>query len=61
MPEVPPRELILAKAGELFHRKGYSAVSIDEVIAASGLPKSEFHRAFLNKSALGVAWLERLS
>ena len=61
MPEIPPREIILEKAGELFHRKGYSAVSVEEVIAASGLPKSEFHRAFSGKSALGKAWLERLT
>ncbi len=61
MPDVPPREIILAKAGELFHRKGYAAVSVDEVIAASGLPKSEFHRAYSGKSALGKAWLERLT
>lgn len=59
--DVPPREIILAKAGELFHRKGYAAVSVDEVIAASGQPKSEFHRAFSSKSALGQAWLERLT
>lgn len=61
MPEIPSREIILAKAGELFHRRGYSAVSVDEVIAASGLTKAEFHRNFNSKSALGKAWLERLT
>jgi len=61
MAEIPPREIILAKAGELFHRKGYSAVTVDEVIAASGLPKSDFHRAFSSKAALGKVWLERLT
>lgn len=61
MAEVPTREIILAKAGELFHRKGYASVSVDEVIIASGQPKSEFHRAYSSKSALGQAWLERLT
>jgi AcrR family transcriptional regulator len=61
MSDVPPRGIILAKAGELFHRKGYSAVSVEEVIVASGLSKSEFHRNFNSKSALGKAWLERLT
>jgi AcrR family transcriptional regulator len=61
MHEIPPREIILAKASELFHRRGYSSVSVDEVIAGSGLPKAEFHRAFSGKSALGKAWLERLT
>ncbi|MFO8027835.1 MAG: TetR/AcrR family transcriptional regulator [Opitutales bacterium] len=61
MSGVPPREIILAKAGELFHHKGYAAVSVDEVITASGLPKSEFYRIFSGKSALGQAWLESLT
>jgi len=59
--ETSPREIILAKAGELFHRRGYAAVSLDEVIAASGLPKPELYREFSGKSALGQAWLERLT
>lgn len=61
MSEVPLREIILSKAGELFHRKGYSSVSVDEIISASGLPKSEFYKNYSGKSALGQAWLERLS
>lgn len=61
MSEIPLREVILSKAGELFHRNGYSSVSIDEIIAASGLPKSEFYKNYSGKSALGQAWLERLA
>lgn len=61
MSEIPLREVILTKAGELFHRKGYSSVSVDEIIAASGLPKAEFYRNYSSKSALGQAWLERLN
>lgn len=61
MSEVPLREVILSKAGELFHRKGYSSVSVAEIIAASGLPKAEFYRNYSGKSALGQAWLERLN
>jgi AcrR family transcriptional regulator len=61
MPDIPPREIILAKASELFHRNGYSAVTLEQVIAASGLPKSEFYRTYSDKPALGKAWLERLT
>lgn len=61
MSEIPNREIILSKASELFHRKGYSAVTVDEVIDASGLPKSEFYRNYSDKSALGRAWIERLA
>lgn len=57
----PPREIILAKASELFHKRSYSGVSVEEVIEASGQPKSEFYRAYRDKSALGQAWLERLT
>ena len=61
MSVIPLREVILSKAGELFHRRGYSSVSVEEIIAASGLPKAEFYRSYSGKSALGQAWLERLS
>ena len=61
MPNLPPKEIILAKAGELFHRRGYGAVSVDDVIAASGLPKATFHQNFSSKSKLGCAWLAKLN
>ncbi len=61
MADIPPREIILAKAGELFHKRGYGGVSVDDVIAASGLPKASFHQNFSTKSKLGAAWLERLN
>lgn len=61
MANLPPREIILAKAGELFHRRGYGAVSVDDVIAASGLAKAVFHQNYSSKSRLGYAWLERLN
>lgn len=60
MAEAPHREQILAKAGELFHKRGYGAVGVDEVIAASGCSKAVFHQHFNSKAALGKAWLERL-
>lgn len=61
MSKLPPRELILAKAGELFHLRGYGAVSIEEIIAATGLSGAAFHQNFSSKEKLGCAWLERLT
>ncbi|PXA05457.1 hypothetical protein DDZ13_00890 [Coraliomargarita sinensis] len=61
MAERTKNERILAAAGELFHKRGYAAVSLDEVITASGLSRAEFYRHFSNKSALGCAWLQRLA
>ncbi len=51
----------MLKAGELFHKRGYAAVSIEDVIDASGVAKSTFHQNYSSKSKLGQAWLERLS
>lgn len=60
MSNIPPRQIILLKAGELFHKRGYAAVSVEDVIDASGLAKSTFHQNYSSKSKLGQAWLERL-
>ena len=61
MSNIPPQQVILLKAGALFHKRGYAAVYIDDVIQASGQPKSSFHQNYSSKSKLGQAWLERLS
>jgi len=61
MPKLPPRELILAKAGELFHLRGYGAVTLDEIIASTGVSKALFHQNFSSKTKLGAVWLKRLS
>ena len=58
---LPPREFILAKAGELFHLRGYGSVTIEEVITSTGLSRAAFHQHFSSKSKLGAAWLERLA
>ncbi len=61
MSNLPPREFILAKAGELFHLRGYGSVTIEEVITSTGLSRAAFHQHFSSKSKLGAAWLERLA
>ncbi|MGJ8652776.1 MAG: TetR/AcrR family transcriptional regulator [Opitutaceae bacterium] len=61
MSNIPARQAILLKAGELFHKRGYAAVSIEQIIKASGLPKSDFYQNYSSKSKLGQAWLARLS
>jgi len=60
MAEMPPRDRVLAVAGELFHRRGYGAVTLDEVIDASGLARASVHQHFRTKAELGKAWLGRL-
>ena len=56
--EAPPRERLLAAAGELFYRRGIHAVGIDEVIAAAGVAKMSLYRHFASKDELIAAYLE---
>ena len=52
------RAQILATAGALFARRGFAAVSIDEIGAAVGVSGPAIYRHFAGKDALLVAILE---
>lgn len=54
-----PRERILAASYELFAHRGIRDVSVDEVIAASGVAKATLYRHFPSKDDLVLAFLER--
>lgn len=53
------RERILAVAEEAVLAKGFSATSIEEIIAAAGITKSGFFYHFADKTALAKALLVR--
>lgn len=61
MSSLPPREVIIAAAGELFHKQGYGSVGFDAIIEKAGVSKAQFHQHFSSKAAVGEAWLKRLS
>jgi AcrR family transcriptional regulator len=61
MSNIPPKQLILLKAGELFHKRGYASVSIEDIILACDIPKATFHQNYSSKDKLGEAWLTRLT
>jgi len=46
------RELVLQSAGRLFNRRGFNAVSIDDVMAEAGLTRGSFYCYFSSKSDL---------
>ncbi len=46
------RRRIVRSARDLFNRKGYSAVSIDEVMASAGLTRGGFYSHFKSKAEL---------
>jgi len=52
------REHILAHGQRIMAGKGFSAVGINEVLAAAGVPKGSFYHYFGSKDAFGEALLE---
>lgn len=52
------RELILATAQELFHEYGYTATSLDRIVAGAGITKGSFYYHFESKEALAVEVIE---
>ena len=56
-PEPPPRERILAAAGELFGRSGVRAVGVDAIISTAQVAKASFYYHFPSKDDLVATWL----
>jgi AcrR family transcriptional regulator len=56
---VSAREKILAAADELFTRRGYGNVGINEIIERSGTAKASFYQYFPGKDTLCLAWLNQ--
>ena len=53
------RTTILATGQRIMAGKGYSAVGLNEILAAAGVPKGSFYHYFGSKDAFGEAMLER--
>ncbi len=53
------RERLVAAAVELFYRRGFGAVGVDQVIAAAGVTKTTFYKHFEGKDDLMVAAVKR--
>jgi TetR/AcrR family transcriptional repressor of nem operon len=52
------RENILATGQRIMAGKGFSAVGLNEILAAAGVPKGSFYHYFGSKDAFGEALLE---
>jgi len=48
----------MAVAGELFHKRGYHQTSLDEILEASGVTKSNFYYHFKTKEELALTVLD---
>jgi AcrR family transcriptional regulator len=53
------RGRLVAAAVELFYRRGFNAVGVDQVIAAAGVTKTTFYKHFDGKDDLMVAAVKR--
>jgi AcrR family transcriptional regulator len=55
--ELPPRERILAAAGDLFYRQGIRAVGVEAIAEAAGTNKMTLYRHFESKDVLVAEYL----
>jgi AcrR family transcriptional regulator len=58
---IPPRERILAVAGELFYRHGIRAVGVESIAEGAGTNKMTLYRHFASKDELVAEYLRRLA
>lgn len=57
-PPADVRQLILETGQRLIAGKGFSAVGLNEILTAAGVPKGSFYHYFSSKDAYGQALLE---
>ncbi|MFT4125589.1 MAG: TetR/AcrR family transcriptional regulator [Gordonia sp. (in: high G+C Gram-positive bacteria)] len=53
-----PRARLLRTGVEILTEKGFSAVGIDEILGAAGVPKGSFYHYFGSKEAFGLALID---
>jgi AcrR family transcriptional regulator len=58
---IPPRERILAVAGDLFYRHGIRAIGVESIAEAAGTNKMTLYRHFASKDELVAEYLRRLA
>jgi TetR/AcrR family transcriptional repressor of nem operon len=55
------RERILDAAARLFHERGFQATSLDDILAGTGVCRSNLYYHFASKEELGLAVVDRLA
>src|SRR5437763_13907528 len=59
MPKPNHKEALLDAGLAAFHRRGYHATGVQEIVSSAGVPKGSFYSHFESKDALGLAPLAR--
>src|SRR5258708_39538866 len=58
---IPPRDRLLAVAGDLFYRHGIRAVGVESIAETAGTNKMTLYRHFASKDELVADYLRRLA
>jgi AcrR family transcriptional regulator len=61
IPQIPPRERILAAARELFYKHGIRAIGVDAIAEAAATNKMTLYRHFGSKDELVASYLSELA
>ncbi|MDO1500551.1 TetR/AcrR family transcriptional regulator [Winogradskyella maritima] len=59
--EIFNRQIVIDQATEVFHRKGYHATSMQDLVDATGLNRSSIYNSFENKQSLFLLCLKNYS
>ena len=59
MPKPNHKDALLDAGLAAFHRRGYHATGVQEIVSSAGVPKGSFYSHFESKDALGLAVLAR--
>jgi TetR/AcrR family transcriptional repressor of nem operon len=59
MPKANHKQTLLDAGLAAFHRRGYHATGVQEIVSSAGVPKGSFYSHFESKDALGLAALAR--
>jgi TetR/AcrR family transcriptional repressor of nem operon len=59
MPKPNVREKIIGGASDVFHRKGFNASTVDNIVDTAGVPKGSFYNHFKSKEDLALEVIDR--
>ena len=54
---IKPRERVLETVSKLFHKQGYNATGINQIVEESGVVKSSVYQIFGSKEEIAIAYL----
>jgi TetR/AcrR family transcriptional repressor of nem operon len=59
MPQINLKEQLVEGATDVFHRQGFNASTVDDIVRAAGVPKGSFYNHFDSKESLALEVAKR--